>query len=120
MIFLETKVDDKYTVTQKSILSKLHNNANSSFKGRAKIIKDYCYTITTNTEMIKIHLSKLLGKRRMTQAELANKANIRPATINEMQHELVERVSLDYLSRIFQILNIKIEDLLEYILDKKS
>lgn len=46
--FLETKVDDKYIVTQKSILSKLDNNNNSSFKGRAKIIKDYCYTITTN------------------------------------------------------------------------
>ena len=68
--------------------------------------------------MIKIHLSKLLGERRMTQAELANKTNIRPATINEMYHELVERVNLDYLSRICQVLNIKIEDLLEYIPDK--
>lgn len=70
--------------------------------------------------MIKIHLSKLLGERRMTQAELANKTNIRPATINEMYHELVERVNLDYLSRICKVLNIKIEDLLEYIPDKKS
>lgn len=70
--------------------------------------------------MIKIHLSKLLGERRMTQAELANKTNIRPATINEMYHELVERVNLDYLSRICQVLNIKIDDLLEYIPDKKS
>lgn len=46
--FLEKDVDDKYTVIQKSILSKLYNTTNSSFKGRAKIIKDYCYTITTN------------------------------------------------------------------------
>lgn len=56
----------------------------------------------------------------MTQAELANKTNIRPATINEMYHELVERVNLDYLSRICKVLNVKIEDLLEYIPDKKS
>ena len=42
--------------------------------------------------MIKIHLSKLLGERRITQAELANKTNIRPATINEMYHELIERI----------------------------
>lgn len=70
--------------------------------------------------MIKIHLSKILGERRMSQKELAEKTNIRRATINEMYHELVERVNLDYLSRICQVLNIKIEDLLEYVPDKKQ
>lgn len=69
--------------------------------------------------MIKIHLSKILGERRMSQKELAEKTNIRRATINEMYHELVERVNLDYLSRICEVLNIKIEDLLEYVPDKK-
>ena len=70
--------------------------------------------------MIKIHLSKLLGERRMSQKRLAELTDIRRATINEMYHELVERVNLDYLSRICQVLNIKIEDLLEYIPDKKQ
>ncbi|EJU22042.1 DNA-binding helix-turn-helix protein [Peptoanaerobacter stomatis] len=70
--------------------------------------------------MIKIHLSKLLGERRMSQKRLAELTDIRRATINEMYHELVERVNLDYLSRICQVLNVKIEDLLEYIPDKKS
>lgn len=70
--------------------------------------------------MIKIHLSKILGERRMSQKELAEKTNIRRATINEMYHELVERVNLDYLSRICEVLNIKIEDLLEYVPDKKQ
>ncbi|MGP1488378.1 MAG: helix-turn-helix domain-containing protein [Peptoanaerobacter stomatis] len=69
--------------------------------------------------MIKIHLSKLLGERRMSQKRLAELTDIRRATINEMYHELVERVNLDYLSRICQVLNIKIEDLLEYIPDRK-
>jgi len=68
--------------------------------------------------MIKIHLSRLLGEKRMTQSELARKTNIRPATINEMYHELIERVNLDYLSRICEVLGCKIEDILEYMPDK--
>lgn len=67
--------------------------------------------------MIKIHLSKVLGERRMNQAELARKTNIRAATINEMYHELVERVNLEYLSRICQVLDCEVQDLLQYIPD---
>lgn len=69
--------------------------------------------------MIKIHLSKLLGERRMSQKRLSELTDIRRATINEMYHELVERVNLDYLSKICQVLNVKIEDLLEYVPDKE-
>ena len=69
--------------------------------------------------MIKIHLSKLLGERRMSQKRLSELTDIRTATINEMYHELVERVNLDYLSKICQVLNVKIEDLLEYVPDKE-
>ena len=39
--------------------------------------------------MIKIHLSAILGKYRMTQAELARKSGIRPATICDIS-ELLE------------------------------
>ena len=70
--------------------------------------------------MIKIHLSKLLGERRMSQKRLSELTDIRRATINEMYHELVERVNLDYLSKICQVLNIKIEDLLEYVPDDQD
>jgi conserved domain protein len=68
--------------------------------------------------MIKIHLSKLLGEKRMTQAELANKTNIRPATINEMYHELIERINLKHLNSICEVLDIEVYELLEYIPDK--
>ncbi len=34
--------------------------------------------------MVIIHLSKLLGDRRLTQADLARKTGIRPNTINEI------------------------------------
>lgn len=70
--------------------------------------------------MIRIRLSRVLGDIRMTQAELAQKTGIRPATINEMYHELIERVNLDYLSRICEVLNCEVEDILEYVPNKQN
>ena len=70
--------------------------------------------------MIKVHLSKLLGEQRMMQTELAEKTDIRPATIHEMYHELIERVNLDYLSRICKVLDCRVEDILEYIPDTRD
>lgn len=62
--------------------------------------------------MIKIHLSKLLGERRMTQTELARKTGIRIATINELYHELVTRVNLEHLDKICEVLDCDLEDLI--------
>src|SRR5690606_55402 len=49
--FLEKEVDEKYIFTQPSMLRRIdvpeNKHSNSSFKGRVKVIKDYCYTITT-------------------------------------------------------------------------
>ncbi len=59
--------------------------------------------------MIKIYLSTILGNIRMTQAELARKTGIRPSTINEMYNETIERINLDYLSRICKVLNCEVE-----------
>ncbi|MCL2617927.1 MAG: helix-turn-helix transcriptional regulator [Defluviitaleaceae bacterium] len=70
--------------------------------------------------MIKIHLSRLLGELRINQAELSKKTEIRAATINEMYHELIERVNLDYLSRICEALDCEVSDILEYIPDDEA
>ena len=64
--------------------------------------------------MVRIKLSALLGEKRMTQAELARKTGIRPATINEMYHELSERVNLEHLDLIYEVLQCDISDLLKY------
>lgn len=69
--------------------------------------------------MIRIHLSRLLGEKRWTQMELARRTNIRPTTINEMYHELIERVNLDYLNRICKVLECNVSDILEYVPDDK-
>ena len=44
--FLENTTEEKYLVTQHSMLKRI-NNRNGNFKGRVEVIKDYCNTITT-------------------------------------------------------------------------
>lgn len=65
--------------------------------------------------MIKIHLSRLLGERRISQAELSRQTGIRPSTISEMYNEIVERVNLEYLDKICEYLSCSLSDLMEYI-----
>lgn len=69
--------------------------------------------------MIKIHLSRLLGERRWTQADLARKTGIRPTTISEIYNEIIERINLDHLDLICEALNCEVSDLLEYKPNKK-
>lgn len=67
--------------------------------------------------MIKIHLSELLGKQKMSQAELARRTGIRPNTVNELYWELVDRISLDHLEKICIALECEVSDLLEIVSD---
>lgn len=69
--------------------------------------------------MIRIHLSRLLGERRMTQIDLSRKTGIRVATINELYHELAVRVNLEHLDKICEILNCELTELIEYVPNKK-
>lgn len=46
-LFLEEDTKEKYIVKQKSMLEHIHSKPNNNFRGRLKIIKDYCYTIST-------------------------------------------------------------------------
>lgn len=69
--------------------------------------------------MIRIYLSRILGDRRMTQAELARKTGIRPATISEIYNELIERINLEHLDKICEVLNCELSELIKYIPSKK-
>lgn len=70
--------------------------------------------------MIKIKLSDLLGKYKMTQKSLAEATHIRPATISKMYYEETKRVDIKQLNSICQVFNCEISDLLEYIPDSKN
>lgn len=69
--------------------------------------------------MIRIHLSRLLGERRMTQIDLSRKTGIRVATINELYHELAERVNLEHLDKICEVLGCDLTELIEYVPNRK-
>lgn len=62
--------------------------------------------------MIRILLSTKLGERRWTQADLARATGIRPNTINELYHELVERVNLEHLDLICEALDCQLDELI--------
>ena len=69
--------------------------------------------------MIRVNLSKLLGERKMKQADLARITGIRPATINDLYHELAERISLEHLDLICEALQRELSDLLVRDLSKR-
>lgn len=68
--------------------------------------------------MIKINLSRKLGEVRWTQADLARKTGIRPTTINELYHELVERVNLEHLDKICEVLDCDLSEIIERVPNK--
>lgn len=62
--------------------------------------------------MIKIMLSTKLGEKKMCQAELARRTGIRPNTINDLYHEITDRISLKQLDQICRVLGCEVGDLI--------
>ena len=70
--------------------------------------------------MIRIKISDLLLKHKMTQSALAKQANIRPATVSKMYYEEVKRIDVKHLNNICKVFDCEISELLEYIPDKQK
>lgn len=70
--------------------------------------------------MIKIKISDLLGKHKMTQKALSEITGIRPATISKMYYEESKRIDIKHLNNICKAFDCDISELLEYIPDKQS
>ena len=62
--------------------------------------------------MIKILISRKLGELRWTQADLARKTGIRPSTINDLYHEISERVNLEHLDLICEALDCDLDEII--------
>lgn len=67
--------------------------------------------------MIRILLSKRLGEIRMTQADLARKTGIRANTINDLYHELTDRISLTQIEQICEVVGCEFSDLVVQVSD---
>lgn len=64
--------------------------------------------------MIKITLSRKLGELRVTQSELATVTGIRSNTINDLYHNVAERVNLEHLDLICEALNCNLSEIVEF------
>lgn len=62
--------------------------------------------------MIRILLSRKLGELRWSQADLARATGIRPTTINDLYHEMAERVNLEHLDLICEALDCDLSEIL--------
>jgi len=68
--------------------------------------------------MIKIKISDLLGKHKMTQKELSEKTGIRPNTISNLYYEKAKRLDIDMIDSLCKVFKVKcISEIIEYIPD---
>lgn len=75
-----------------------------------------CYYLTKGVDMvIKINVSELLGKHKMSKRQLALKAGIRPNTVNAYYMETVKRIEVEHLEAMCKVFNCQPGDILEYI-----
>lgn len=67
--------------------------------------------------MIKIKISELLGKNKMTRKDLAIAIGARPNTIGDLYNEKIKKLDITLLNNICKTLDCKVEDILEYVED---
>lgn len=62
--------------------------------------------------MIRILLSTELGRRRWSQARLAQETGIRPSTISDYYNEMVDRINLRHFEAFCRVLECDLTDIL--------
>ncbi len=65
--------------------------------------------------MIKCHLSRLMGERRINIAALARETDLNRNTITLLYNDTAKRIDLDALERICKHLDCRIEELFEIV-----
>ena len=65
--------------------------------------------------MVRIHLSRLLGERRMSQKTLSELTGIRPNTISEWYNEITISLKVEHIDRKCEVLGCSLDDLIEVI-----
>ena len=70
--------------------------------------------------MIKSRLKVLLAINDMNQKQLAEKTNIRPATLSHLYRGTLKHIPVDVLNKICKALNCQPGDLFEYHPDEEA
>jgi len=64
--------------------------------------------------MIKCHLSRLMGERKLKIADVARAIGVHRNTITLLYYEKAKRVDLDVIDKLCKYFNCSVGDLLEY------
>lgn len=65
--------------------------------------------------MVRCHLSKLMGERKLKISDVARETGLNRSTITALYKETAERVELNTVSRLCKLLKCDIGDLFEFI-----
>lgn len=67
---------------------------------------------------LKIHVSEWLGRKKMSQRDLAKATGIRPATISTLYHETVKRIEIEHIEKLCEAFDCQPGDLFTYEKEK--
>ena len=67
--------------------------------------------------MIRCHLGRLLGERKLKISDVVRDTGINRGTLTRLYHETAERLDLDAINQLCRHLNVTVADLLEYQTD---
>jgi putative transcriptional regulator len=69
---------------------------------------------------VKIKLSEILGRKRMSQLQLSKATGIRYPTISALYHEKAKRIEFSHLLKLCEVLDCTPGDLFEIIDDNEE
>jgi len=77
----------------------------------------WLYSLNEGQSMIKIRLSRVMGEKRISIAELSRMTKLHRNGITKIYNEETDGIKFETLNIICNALNCKLEDIIEYIPD---
>lgn len=65
--------------------------------------------------MIRCHLSRLLGERKLKISDVARATGINRGTLTRLYHETAERVEIETIEQLCRYLNVDVGELFEFV-----
>lgn len=70
--------------------------------------------------MIRIYISEILGKRKMSRKQLSDLSGVGLSTISKLYYEDVKLISIDNLNKICNTLKCPLSDIIEHFPDEQE
>ncbi|WP_035288064.1 helix-turn-helix transcriptional regulator [Clostridium sp. KNHs214] len=67
--------------------------------------------------MIRVKVSELLGKHKMSRKDLSIAIGVRPNTIGDLYNEKIRKIDICVLNNLCKFFSCNVEDILEYVED---